>query len=104
MAELRVGELVDGGAGGGHGEVAPDVFARAEVELGHRAARRPEALLRALARDARRDHVPVRHRPVLRRVERDRRRAARLLPVQHADLALPVQRDAHRDLLSNRNY
>ena len=102
VAELRVGELVDGGAGGGDREVAPDVLARAEVQLGHRAARRPKALLGALARDSTRDHVPVRHRPLLRRVERDRRRPAHLLAVQQADLALPVQRDAHRDLLPNR--
>lgn len=103
VSELRIGELVDGGAGGGHREVAPHVFARAEVQLGHCAARRPEALLRPLARDARRDHVAVRLGPVRRRLKRDLRRPVRLLAVQHADLALSVQWDAHRDLLSSRN-
>ena len=60
VAELRVGELVQAAARR-HAEVAPHVAIRAERQLGDRARRRLEALVRILARDARRDHVAFRY-------------------------------------------
>ena len=57
VARLRVRKLVDSAAAL-DGEVAPDLRGRTEAELLDQAARRLEAVVGILRRDAARHHVP----------------------------------------------
>ena len=101
VAKLRVGKLVEA-AGGADGEVAPHVARRAEVELLHRAARRLEALVRVLRRDAAGNDVARRRGSHGRVLKVNGRRAVLVQAVVHADVGDAVQRDAHGHLQLRR--